>query len=167
VYKHILIPTDGSPLSAEAIRHGVALAKESDATVSFLTVSEPFHIFSLEVDQVDDTPAEYRRHAEGRARRALEEASQVAQAAGVPRRNDPCGGRPALPCDHNDGRREGLRPRRHGVARTAGLSAVVLGSETLKVLTHSDIPVLVYRSAFPTHRGARRRQTERMATERA
>jgi nucleotide-binding universal stress UspA family protein len=166
VYKHILIPTDGSPLSAEAIRHGVALAKESDATVSFLTVSEPFHVFSLEVDQVEDTPAEYRRHAEARARRALEEASQVAQAAGVPNETiHVVDDQPYLAIIRTAEERgcDLVAMASHG---RRGLSAVVLGSETVKVLTHSDIPVLVYRSAIPTHMGARRRQTERMATER-
>jgi K+-sensing histidine kinase KdpD len=44
MYKHILIPTDGSELSNKAIQHGVALAKAVNAKVMAITVSTPFHI---------------------------------------------------------------------------------------------------------------------------
>jgi nucleotide-binding universal stress UspA family protein len=55
MYRHILIPTDGSPLSDEAVTHGVALAAETGARVSFLIVTEPFRTFSFGVDQLEDT----------------------------------------------------------------------------------------------------------------
>ncbi|HJV55173.1 MAG TPA: universal stress protein, partial [Methylomirabilota bacterium] len=42
MYKHILIPTDGSPLSEMAIRQGIALAKSMQARVTAMTVSIPF-----------------------------------------------------------------------------------------------------------------------------
>jgi nucleotide-binding universal stress UspA family protein len=167
VYDHILIPTDGSPLSAEAIEQGVQFASEKGAKVSFLTVTEPFHVFSLHVDQVEDTPAEYSRHSQERAKRALAEASGVAQAAGV-----------ACEVIHT----EDNQPYR-AIIRTAeergcdliamashgrrGLSALVLGSETLKVLTHSAIPVLVYRSGHRTSHSLDPGHTERAPVGRA
>ena len=44
MYKHILVPTDGSELSTAAVRHGLALAKDSGARVTFLNVVPPFHL---------------------------------------------------------------------------------------------------------------------------
>jgi nucleotide-binding universal stress UspA family protein len=58
MYKHILIPTDGSELSQKAIDHGAKLAKALNAKVTAVTVSEPFHIFSVESSMVTDTPEE-------------------------------------------------------------------------------------------------------------
>ena len=47
MYRHILIPTDGSPLSESAIEHGIALAKSTGAKVTALAVSSPFDGLSL------------------------------------------------------------------------------------------------------------------------
>ena len=44
MYRHILIPTDGSPLSASAVEKGIALAKTLGAKVTALTVVEPFPV---------------------------------------------------------------------------------------------------------------------------
>jgi nucleotide-binding universal stress UspA family protein len=46
MYRHILIPTDGSQLSQNAVAHGAALAKSINAKVTVLTVSTPFHTFA-------------------------------------------------------------------------------------------------------------------------
>jgi len=48
MYTHILIPTDGSELSNDAIRHGVALAKAVNAKVTGITVTTPFHVISMD-----------------------------------------------------------------------------------------------------------------------
>jgi nucleotide-binding universal stress UspA family protein len=55
MFKHILIPTDGSDLSNKAIRYGMALAKASNAKVTGITVTIPFHVFAVEPDMVTDT----------------------------------------------------------------------------------------------------------------
>ena len=47
MHTHILIPTDGSDLSDEAIQYGTALAKAVNAKVTGVTVSTPFHFFGL------------------------------------------------------------------------------------------------------------------------
>ena len=161
MYHHILIPTDGSLLSAEAIRHGVELAKDTNADITFLTVTEPFHVFSLEVDQVEDTPAQYRTHAKERAQRALGEAVATARAAEVS-----C---EAVHVEDDQPYRAIIRTAQekgcdliamasHG---RRGLSALVLGSETLKVLTHSAIPVLVYRAGYSATQTLEARRTNR------
>jgi nucleotide-binding universal stress UspA family protein len=46
MYTHILIPTDGSELSNNAIRYGVALAKAVNAKVTGITVTTPFHVIA-------------------------------------------------------------------------------------------------------------------------
>ena len=61
MYKHILIPTDGSELSRSAIEHGVALAKATNAKVTALTVSAPFHMFAVDPAMVTDTPDQYKK----------------------------------------------------------------------------------------------------------
>ena len=83
MYRHILIATDGSELSARAVEHGVNLASAVGAEVSFLTVTEPFHVFSLNADQIEDTRPEFKRHMEARAEHTLAAAGEVAAAAGI------------------------------------------------------------------------------------
>ncbi len=145
MYKHILIPTDGSELSEQAINYAVALAKTVNAKVTGVTVSSPFHIFAVEPSMVTDTPESYSTRMNTVAAQRLAHVSDVAAAAGVG-------------CDIAHVQHE--HPYQ-AIIETAinrgcdlivmashgrrGISAIVLGSETVKVLTHSIIPVLVYR----------------------
>ena len=46
MFRHILIPTDGSALSRIAVEKGVALARTLGARVTILTIIEPFHVLS-------------------------------------------------------------------------------------------------------------------------
>jgi nucleotide-binding universal stress UspA family protein len=48
MFRHILIPTDGSELAERAVSRGVALAKEQGAKITALIVSRPFHVMTLE-----------------------------------------------------------------------------------------------------------------------
>jgi nucleotide-binding universal stress UspA family protein len=75
MYHHILIPTDGSPLSASAVEKGIALAKTLGAKVTVLTVVEPFPVLRG-APQSYDAPAEYTRHTHAEAERHLAEAEQ-------------------------------------------------------------------------------------------
>src|ERR1700745_3020477 len=82
MYKHILIPTDGSELSQKAIDHGTKLAKALNAKVTTVTVSEPFHIFTL-VQKMIDTPEGYKRRMDAVSAEYLKAAKDIAAAAGV------------------------------------------------------------------------------------
>jgi len=145
MYRHILIPTDGSAISGSAIRQGVALAKSLGATVTGITVFPPFHTFAIEPMMVIDTPAQYRSDCEALARKYLSVVEDVAKGAGVPyevmqvTREQPYQAiietADAKGCDL-------IFMASHG---RKGVAALVLGSETTKVLTHSKIPVLVCR----------------------
>lgn len=162
MYKHILIPTDGSALSQEAVEHGVRLAKVIGAKVALLTVTEPFHIFSFEVDQLEDTRESYRKHSTENATRILSKAEAIAASAGVSYNKIHVeADQPYLAIIRaaEEHRCDLIVMASHG---RRGVSALVLGSETVKVLTHSAIPVLVCRlkmeATMPSHRSETARE---------
>jgi nucleotide-binding universal stress UspA family protein len=145
MYTHILIPTDGSELAGKAVEHGVALASRIDAKITVLTVSPPFHTFTTDTQMIEDTPVEYAARMKKRAEQILGGAAAAARAAG-------------LACETTQVEHE--HPYRAIIDFAAlkgcdlivmashgrrGISALVLGSETVKVLTHCKIPVLVHR----------------------
>jgi nucleotide-binding universal stress UspA family protein len=145
MYKHILIPTDGSELSQKAIDDGTKLAKALNAKVTTITVSEPFHVFAVEPSVVTDTPEEYKGRIAAVTAKYLKAAKDTVAAAGVAcdgvhvEHEHPyeaiVGAAKRMGCD-------AIVMASHG---RRGVSAVVLGSETVKVLTHSNIPVVVVR----------------------
>src|SRR5947209_18508762 len=63
MYHHILVPTDGSPLSSAAIDRTFAFAKALDARVTVLRVIKPFHVFTVDADQIESTRSQYEREA--------------------------------------------------------------------------------------------------------
>lgn len=145
MFKHILIPTDGSDLSAIAIKNGVKFAKEINARITGLTVTAPFHYYALDAMQISATAEQYDTDAQTVATRNLSELQKAALEAGVQcellhRVNE----RPyeeivevakEKGCDV-------IFQASHG---RSGAKALLLGSETNKVLTHCKIPVLVFR----------------------
>ena len=145
MFKHILIPTDGSALSTLAVKNGVQFAKEINAKVTGLTVTMPYHYFAVEAIQVSDTPEQYRIDVEKLAQRHLKVIKEAADEAG-------------LDCElvHLSSERpyeeivKTARDQHCDVIFLAshgrrGIGGLLLGSETQKVLSHSKIPVLVYR----------------------
>ncbi|MGA8921143.1 MAG: universal stress protein, partial [Pseudolabrys sp.] len=146
MHKHILIPTDGSELSQKAIDYGMALAKSVNAKVTVVTVSAPFRLWATPV--TTDIVEEYEKQMRQLSAKYLESAKESAVAAGVT-----C---EVLQIEHDQpylaiidaARRRScdlIVMASHG---RRGISAIVLGSETVKVLTHSTIPVLVFRAAW-------------------
>jgi nucleotide-binding universal stress UspA family protein len=128
-----------------AVEQGVLFAKEIGAKITAVTVTEPFQVVSVKPSQLEYTPIEYKKHAESHANRVLGVVSAAAKSAGVV-------------CDtlHTEHEHiyqaiiEAAEARKCDLIVMAshgrrGVSAVVLGSETVKVLTQSNIPVLVYR----------------------
>ena len=145
MYKNILIPTDGSELAGKAVQHGVTLAKSLGAKVTILTVTVPFHIFTVETKMVEDTPAEYKKRVQDDSAKLLASAADTAKAAGVV-------------CDTMHIEHEHVYQAIIDAAKAKscdlivmashgrrGISGIVLGSVTVKVLTHSKMPVLVHR----------------------
>ena len=144
MYQHILIPTDGSPLSDAAVENGVLLAKSFGARVTVLTVVEPFPALRA-LPQSFDASSEYRQHAHADAERCLVGAGEQSKRVGVD-----CEvvkvehGQPYEAIIETAGARgcDLITMASHG---RRGISALILGSETMKVLMHSKLPVLIYR----------------------
>jgi nucleotide-binding universal stress UspA family protein len=78
MYKHILIPTDGSALSTRAVAQGVLLAKSTNAKVTAVTSSPTFHTFAVDPVMVTDTSDQYEKECAARAQRYLAEVAAVA-----------------------------------------------------------------------------------------
>jgi nucleotide-binding universal stress UspA family protein len=145
MFKHILIPTDGSDLSRKAMLYGVELAKESRAKVTALTVRQPYMVTAVDTFAVVGSQEEFEMSSREIADRALEQVKMAGEAAGVPVdtaqevHDQPY--RAIIDCALANGC-DLIVMASHG---RRGVSALLLGSETSKVLTHSTIPVLVYR----------------------
>jgi len=147
MYKHILIPTDGSPQSSHAAVAGVEFAKAVGARVTGLYAAPaptPL-VFENIVPVRYMTMDERAELIEQSAKRHLGVIEEAARAAGVP-----CAclsitsEYPAETILATAKRRKCdlIFMASHG---RRGISAMLLGSETQKVLTHSKIPVFVYR----------------------
>lgn len=145
MFKHILIPTDGSELSKMAVRQGIQFAKEINAKVTGLAVTVPYHYFAVDAIQLMDTPEQYAIDVKVMADKNLSFIKEEASKAGVScelvqRSNE-------HPYEEivktaQDCMCDVIFQASHG---RRGMSGLLLGSETQKVLTHSKIPVLVYR----------------------
>jgi nucleotide-binding universal stress UspA family protein len=148
MFKHILVPTDGSPLSDNAIRQAAALARPLGAKITLLHVVGEYRQLRDEGYAVPDVPELRRRFEEAervRANKILDAAKGVVAAAGVE-----CNALVATddsPFDAiirqaQEAHCDLIMMASHG---RKGLQALLLGSETARVLTHSTIPVLVCR----------------------
>lgn len=144
MYKHILLPTDGGELSMKAVRQGLALAKQLNAKATALIVRRPLREFVAEGVTIP-IPESAQQDYAAQMDKLLDAARAEAKAAGVSSEaiqivnDEPWRGiietAKAKGCDL-------IVMASHG---RRGVSAFLLGSETQKVLTHSSVPVLVYR----------------------
>lgn len=148
MFKHLLVPTDGSALSDETVLSAVQFAAETGARITFLYVRPDYPVSYFGEGALVDptTPESFAKMTEKMSQEILERSAAAAQA-----RNVPSSGRSLV----NDLPYEGIIETAssegcdlifmasHG---RRGLVGLLLGSETQKVLTHSTIPVLVYRA---------------------
>jgi nucleotide-binding universal stress UspA family protein len=147
MFKNVLLPTDGSKLSQKAIKSGVAFAKSINARVTGCFVVEPFqpYYFGEYIPPDMPTPKEFERRAREAGEKYLQQIETAARAAGlaysgsVMKSDAPYLG---IINAANKGGCDLIFMASHG---RRGLSGLLLGSEAHKVLTHSKIPVLVYR----------------------
>jgi nucleotide-binding universal stress UspA family protein len=145
MFKHILIPTDGSDLSRKAVLYGVQLAKSCGAKVTGLTVAVPYRVVAVDAVLIPLDEADYEERSRSASERALEQVTIAADAAGVTcetvREVHDQPYRAIIDAAQAHGS-DLIVMASHG---RRGISALLLGSETAKVLTHSTVPVLVYR----------------------
>lgn len=144
MFTHILIPTDGSELSTQAVKAGLEFAKETGARVTVATVTLPFPQSPLS-EFAYQTHAIYDAESQKIAQERLEKAAALAKAAGVP-----CETRgyqdwhpyQSIIQAAEEAKCDAIFMASHG---RRGVAGVLLGSETQRVLTHSKLPVVVYR----------------------
>jgi len=146
MYKHILVPTDGSTLSAKAIKTAARLAKVSGARLTGLSVMppNPMPIYAESVTY-GIAPRNYKEIKEKAAKKALAVVKIEAETSGVEAKTlSLTADQPwrAIISTAQSKKCDLIVMASHG---RSGLSALLLGSETAKVLTHSKVPVLVCR----------------------
>jgi nucleotide-binding universal stress UspA family protein len=146
MYRHILIPTDGSELSRRAMQHGLSLAKSVGAKVTALTVEGSFNVYDVPASKVHEMSGSFAEHAQrtkAHAEKILTGVADAARSAGVACETV------QVEQDHpyeaiiDTAQQRGcdlIVMASHG---RSGIAAIVLGSVTTKVLTHTKIPVLV------------------------
>jgi len=146
MYKHILIPTDGSPQSRKAIAGGVALAKAIGAKVTGIFAAPPATpiLYRNNMPAGLATMADQKRIIDESAARYLDIIDQAAKKAGVP--CEVVTVTSDYPADiilatAKKKKCDLIVMATHG---RRGISGVLLGSETQRVVTHAEIPVLVY-----------------------
>ena len=146
MYKHILVPTDGSALSLKAVRAAAKLAAKLKAKVTALYVIAPYEPRTTSEDIVylsAQSMREYEKEVRKTADRAL--ARVVATADGTA-----CATMSSTHAHPWEAIIDAAKARKCDLIVMAshgrrGLAGLLLGSETQKVLTHSKTPVLVCR----------------------
>ncbi|TCV75958.1 nucleotide-binding universal stress UspA family protein [Neorhizobium sp. R1-B] len=145
MYKHVLIPTDGSALSTQALEKSLDFAREIGAEATVLVVMEPLQVMTLNPTGLEVAYAAYDQSNNKAADGILADATQAAKQRMVACETlkltslDPAGTivetAEKQHCDI-------IAMASHG---RSGFKAFMLGSVTMKVLAHSKTPVLVYR----------------------
>ena len=144
MFKRILISTDGSEISHKAAQSAVALARQSGGELFAISVKEPFP-YSAISEMQPVPPQEFYDAQERIASERVKAVAAAAQAAGVGCQAHTVEGLHAWEAILDHAKTQGcdlIVMASHG---RRGVSALLLGSETQKVLTHSSVPVLVVR----------------------
>ena len=145
IYNSILVATDGSEVAGKAVRHAIELAKSIGSPLTAVLVTEPYEAVAFTETMVVVDPSDYRKSCEEHAKRVLSKVSADAEAAGVA-------------CDtiHRDSHwpYDGIIKAAEqvnadlivvGSHGRRGIEGLLLGSQAVKLLTHTKIPALVVR----------------------
>ena len=147
MYKHILIPTDGSETAAKAVSAGIDFARETGARVTFFTAVPKYELPS-EAEVTSGRFAwieEHARDSEEKAKGILAPAAEQARAARLEFDTDYAqSDQPwqAIVAAAQRHACDAIVMSSHG---RKGFAEIWHGSQTREVLTHSTIPTLVYR----------------------
>lgn len=147
MFRHILVPTDGSALSADAVNKAIDLARALGARITFFNVkpSYPKSVYRHAGTFEPISKPQFAELMDAQARRILGDAERAAKAAAIDY---------SLRAEVYDAAYEGIlraAEREHcdlifmASHGRRGIGAMLLGSETQKVLTYSKVPVLVCR----------------------
>lgn len=147
MYKHLLVATDGSRLSAKAVAHAISLAKRLGArlTAFYASPDYPMPMYADGVVYETISKKEYAAMMEKEATKVLEAVVAKAKSVGVAcATTHTIASSPweAILASAKKEKCDAIVMASHG---RRGVSALLLGSETQKVLTHSKLPVIVIR----------------------
>lgn len=147
MFTHLLVPTDGSDLSSGTVARAVSFAKETGARITFFYAQPDFPMPIYGEGALIDptTPEQFAQSAREEAERILGKAVAMADSAGVMAATDTAVNEVPYEAIIEAAERCGcdlIFMASHG---RRGIAGLLLGSETQKVLTHTKIPVLVYR----------------------
>jgi nucleotide-binding universal stress UspA family protein len=149
MYKHILLPTDGSRISGKAVKQCIQLAKSLGAKITAINVVLPYQQLIMDDGLMAPTSVDFQKRfyedslkrsnllvdkIKAEAKTAGVECEGIATTSSVPYE--------AIVKQARKSRCDLIVMASHG---RKGLSSILLGSETSKVLTHSTVPVLVVR----------------------
>lgn len=143
MFKHMLLPTDGSPASGRAIAQAVTLAKSADAKITGLHVMPEFQVLTCQPQMLEDTCDQFMKECQASADAFLSALKSAADQEGVA-----C----ETVCVTSDFPHKAIvrmaEGKRCDVIVMAshgrkGITGFLLGSETRKVLSHTKKPVLV------------------------
>jgi nucleotide-binding universal stress UspA family protein len=147
MFKHLLVPTDGSELSQKTVTRAVAFAKEANARITFFYAEPeiPSAYLGLGAIANPHISQDMQARLDSAAKEILESATVQARESGVEAHHVArTGNRPwelIIETALNQGC-DLIFMASHG---RRGVEALLLGSETQKVLTHSSVPVLIFR----------------------
>ncbi len=153
MFKHILVPTDGSPQSQDAVRRVVSFAKDAGARITAFHAIAEYSTSLLGEGALKNSLApeqfttvdQYTKSSEVRAHEVLGFVEDLCRAAGVSCTELTLVSDVVYQAIIDAAAQSGcdlIFMASHG---RRGIGALLLGSETNKVLTHTKIPVLVYR----------------------
>lgn len=149
MFKTILVPTDGSSLSDQAIKAAIEFAQTNGGKIVGLSVADPYPYAPLTDGSVTVDARSYEEKMCEMAQMHVRKIADAAQAANVPCETfvrqsfNPHEEIISVAIKHNC---DVIFMASHG---RKGLSSLFVGSETQKVLAHSTIPVLVFRQSAP------------------
>ncbi len=145
MFKHLLLPTDGSQMSSNAVHEAIQFAKSINASVTGIYVMPQYQTFTFQTEMLSDTKEQFEKDSRAHADQFLSVIEKAAAAAAVA-----CDTAVATSDHPYEAIIQAAEERGCDLIVMAshgrkGLQGVLLGSETQKVLTHSPLPVLVYR----------------------
>jgi len=145
MYQHLLIASDGSELSEKALKQGLELAKALGAKTTIIHVTPPWTSIAVGEVAVMFPPEEYETNMRAAAEQLLARMRKAAEAVGVAcetvQVSDPQPHKAILAAAQQRGC-DLIVMGSHG---RRGIAGLLLGSVTVKTLTHGNVPVLVYR----------------------
>jgi nucleotide-binding universal stress UspA family protein len=145
MYAHILIATDGSELAEKAVEQGLALTKMLNSKATAITVTEPWTAAVSGEWAVAFPVEEYEKAAATNAQRILDRVRETAKRVGVACQTVHVKDQFAAEGIVEEAKARGcdlIVMSSHG---RRGLAKFVLGSQATRVLTHSDVPMLICR----------------------